>query len=253
MRCLSFLLLAALAFPAASADDAAALLDCIRANIPPAVRVQQLALVAVDRDGGERELRGRVFAQRTADGANVMMRIDAPPDMAGAAFLVREAGGRDDMYLYLPALQRVRRIHGSGANGRLFGTDLSYEDVKRIQSVFSGASVRELEPVETDGRSLRRLEFEPRAESPWRRVLLLVDPSSCVVLRVEQHDDSGLARRIVADPASLQQVDGHWYAARLRLEDLREGTQTRITIDGVRVEPELSSRWFNPHSFHIGG
>ena len=57
--------------------------------------------------------------------------------MRDAAYLVREAsdpGKEEEMYVYLPALQKVRRITGAMKDSSLFGTDLSYSGPKRSRT-----------------------------------------------------------------------------------------------------------------------
>ena len=137
------LLLSSLAGSAAAqVDTTEQLLACMRGNIPPTVRIQEVEIVSVDRAGGERRMAGRLYGQREDDKVRVMLRIEAPQDLSGASYLIREGDNRDDMYLYLPAINRVRRITGGSGDGQLFGTDLSYNDVKQIQNAFSATQVR---------------------------------------------------------------------------------------------------------------
>ena len=125
----------------ARAGDAATdkVLDCMRGNIPKIMRIQEFELNAVDPAGGERLLRGRLYAQRENDLVKAMVKIKAPADLNNAAYLVREGKERDDMFIFLPALNRVRRIMGGSADSPLFGTDLSYNDIKQVQNAFPAA------------------------------------------------------------------------------------------------------------------
>src|SRR5919109_475270 len=94
--------------------------SCMRANIPQTVRIQQVEITSWDRDQGERRLKGKLFGTREKERARVMMRIEAPSDLAGAAFLVRETEKSDETFLYLPAVQKVRRITGGQMDGQLW-------------------------------------------------------------------------------------------------------------------------------------
>ncbi len=236
------------------AADPAPVLECMRANIPEAVRIQRVELVAVDREGGERVLRGRLYASREDDRVRVMFRIEAPVDMAGAAFLLREREGEDDMYLYLPAIRRVRRVRGGGDTARLFGTDLSYDDIKQIQNAYRAGTLGSAEDGEIEGRAVHVLEVRPAEPEREQELLrLYVDRASCVVLRADFYDSGGLRRQLRVDPQRLRQVDRYWYAEQLEVRDLRGGTHTRVTVSEVYSERGLSGRYFNPHSFYIGG
>jgi hypothetical protein len=252
------ILMAMLLWPAAvaAADPALdQLTACMRANLPQTVRIQSVEITAVDRVGGERRLKGKLFGTREKDRARVMMRIESPQDLAGAAYLVREGDSADETYLYLPAVQRVRRISGAQLDGQLWGTDLSYNDLKQLQNAFSGADAV-LEPASDpyEGRAVRAISFTPRAEdgSRYRSVRALVDQKTCVALKVEFIEPAGVRKVLTVAPADLKQSGPHWYAARVEVNDIKEGTQTRVVVTGVTSGSKLAGRYFSPQSFYLG-
>jgi hypothetical protein len=248
---------AMLFWPAAAFADPALdqLSACMRANIPQTVRIQSVEITAVDRLGGERRLKGKLYGTREKDRARVMMRIEAPQDLAGAAYLVREAESGDETYLYLPAVQKVRRISGGQLDGQLWGTDLSYNDLKQLQNAFSGAEAVLEAPIEPyQGRAVKAVTFKPRAEdgSRYRSIRTLVDQKTCVALKVEFHEPSGVRKELTVAPADLKQSGPHWYAARAQMTDLKGGTHTRIVVTGVSSGDKLAGRYFSPQSFYLG-
>jgi len=243
--------------PAASAADPALdeITRCMRANIPETVRIQTVAITSWDRAGGERTLKGKLFGTREKERARVMMRIETPADLAGAAYLVREAEKSDEMYLYLPAVQKVRRLTGQALDGQLWGTDLSYNDVKQLQNAFSGADVV-LEPGAPDyeKRAVHALSFTPEPEDAlrYRAIRTLVDKKTCVALKVEFHEPAGPRKLMTVQPSDLKQQDGRWYASRAEIRDLKNGTRTRVAVTGVTAGDKLASRYFSPQSFYLG-
>ena len=84
--------------------------ECMRANLPETVRIQQVRLNTVDRDGTQRLLTGRIVASRADGRLNANLRLESPPDLKDSAYLSREnRDGRDEIFLYVPAMNRVRR------------------------------------------------------------------------------------------------------------------------------------------------
>lgn len=231
------------------------LTSCMRANIPQTVRIQSVEITAVDRVGGERRLKGKLFGTREKDRARVMMRIESPQDLAGAAYLVREADPSDETYLYLPAIQKVRRISGGQLDGQLWGTDLSYNDLKQLQNAFTG-SAAVLEPaMETyEGRAVRAVSFTPRVEdgSRYKQVRALVDRKTCVALKVEFIEPGGVRKVLTVAPGDLKQSGPHWYASKAEMNDLKNVTHTRIVVTGVSSGDKVAGRYFSPQSFHLG-
>jgi hypothetical protein len=230
-------------------------LECMRANIPPTVRIQTIEVTAWDRGGGERTLKGKLFGTRERERVRVMMRIESPNDLAGASYLVREGQKSDEMYLYLPAVRKVRRITGASLDGQLWGTDLSYNDVKQIQNAFSGANVvREPAAGQQGGRPVHVLSFTPRKEdgSRYRTIRTHVDQETCVALLVEFMEPSGVRKTLTIDPKDLKKSGAHWYAADAEIKDLRNGTHTRIKVTGVVSGDKLAGRYFHPQTFYLG-
>ena len=255
---LAAVLLAPMCLPLAAAAADPALDEvtrCMRANIPETVRIQTVAITSWDRAGGERTLKGKLFGTREKDRARVMMRIESPNDLAGAAYLVREAEKADDMFLYLPAVQKVRRLTGQALDGQLWGTDLSYNDVKQLQNAFSGSEVT-LEPAAPDyeNRAVHSLAFTPRPDEAlrYRTIRTLVDKKTCVALKVEFHEPAGPRKLMTVQPSDLKLQDGRWYAAKAEIRDLKNGTRTRITVTGVSGGGKLAGRYFSPQSFYLG-
>jgi hypothetical protein len=248
----------ALCAGAAAADPALdKILACMRANVPPTLRIQDLELQATDRAGGTRTLKGRLYALRERGLLRAMLRVTAPPDLAGAAYLVREtqsAGGADEMYMYLPALNRVRRIAGASADASFLGTDFSYNELKQIENAFDDADGKLEAPTQLEGRPVEVLSFHPRAQrdSRYSALRVFVDRQTCVALKVEFYE-AAAPRKVLSAPASALAQSGHyWYATQAEMRDLKDGTRTVLRITGVTSGAELAARYFDPHSFYLG-
>lgn len=239
----------------AEARNLAEVTECMRANVPTAVRVQRFDLVAYDRAERPRAMQGRLFASRERELIRVNLRLDAPADMRDTTYLLRETeDGRDDLFVFLPALNRVRRVTGTSGDNALFGTDFSYNDLRQIHNAFSGDEVRLLPPVTVDGVPLDHLEIlrTPDASSPHSRILVWVDPQSCVALKTEFYEGERLSKRMTSPRASLTRVEGHWYAAATDMRDLINGTRSELRITGVAASEALPERLFNPRLFYLG-
>lgn len=247
-------LAAALAAAPAAGGDAAKVTACMRANIPETIRIKTLEITARDRSGGERTLRGKVYGTSEKDLLRTMMRIEAPSDLNGASYLVRESAKGDEMYMFLPAINKVRRITGASVDGQLWGTDVTYSDVKQMQNAFSGATTKYESAGKIENRDVHVLSFIPRKEdaSRYSSVRAYVDQKTCVALKVEFMDGNTVRKELAGSPANLKQAGKHWYLTEALIRDIKDLTQTRIKILGVSTDDKLSGRYFNPKSFYLG-
>ena len=258
VRSIAWTAVAALLGQSAIAADATTsdkVLQCMRANIPPVVRIQEFELTSVDRTGGSRTLRGRLYATRDGELARVMLLVQAPSDLAGAAYLVREAKSGDEIYLYLPATRKVRRITGPSQDGKLWGTDLSFNDVKQLQNAYSAATPKLEAPANIEGRLVHVLSMTPRPGDTARYNLVRawIDQKTCVAIKVEFSDTAGVRKRVLASPKDLKQSGKYWYLSEAEMSDTRDATHTHLKVLDVTNPDKLAERLFNPQTFYLGG
>ncbi len=233
------------------------IVSCMRANVPKTVQIKDVELTARDRSGGERLLRGRLHATNEKDRIRAMLKIGAPPDLAGAAYLVREGmkEAADEIYVFVPALNKVRRVTGGNIDGPLWGTDLSYSDLKQIQNAFfNDGGVKHEGRGEIEKAPVDILYFTPRPgeASRYSGIRTWVEQKSCIALKAEFFEGTVLRKRLTGSPKDLMQSGPHWYLGTTTVADLKEGTQTRIKVTGVSAGKDLADRYFNPGTFYVG-
>jgi hypothetical protein len=248
--------LLALAALSAQADDAAQkVLDCVRTNIPPAMRVRELELTAYDRAGGMRTLKGKLYAMREKELVRAMLRISAPSDLADAAYLVREnTSGQDEMYIYLPAVARVRRINGSSIDGSLLGTDISYGELKQIENAFQAgeAKLEGQEQIDQHPVSVLLIHPSPAQNSRYTSIRAWIDQKSCVALKAEFFEGQTARKELTIPAAAIQPAGKAWYFTQAQLRDLHEGTRTELKLSGYLPDTSVPGRLFDTHSFYLG-
>ena len=245
------LLLPATGSPAApGADGLAEVQGCLERNVPATTSEQMVEFAAFDRIGGERVSRAKVKGKRFEDGRRrLAMRFTQPVEIRGAALLVTETEvGANETYVYTPELAKVKRITAAGAGGTLFGTDFSYEDFERWQLLNKPGRQRRLQDGAVAGRSVYVVETEPDTESgsAYESVVSYVDQRTCVVLKTESFETGGLLRKVLtAKPESIIEDGGVHVASELALEDRRDETHTRVTIEDLEVDREIDDREFS--------
>ena len=255
MRLVAAILVALLALPAQAADTYQSVLECMKGNLPPSARVQELEMVSTDRAGGTRRLTANLYAM--TDGLlRLTLRVIDPPELAGSAYLLRETEGprEDDVYLALPKAQRVRHITGAQASQSLFGTDFNFADVRQIQGAFGGGEGKLEAAAEIDKRPVHVISVAPEKgkASPYTLIRSWVDQKSCVALKTEFHEGDKPRKRLTSPAASLKQSDKYWYASEMEMADLKTETRTTVKLGRLIDVDGLSTRYFNPNTFSYG-
>lgn len=253
----ALLLLATLAAPGRAADAMQPIVACMKGNIPDQLQVREFEMTSTDKTGATRTMIGRLSARLENGLLNAVMRINSPADMRDAAYLVRESpdpGKDDDMFIYIPAMKKVRRVTGGMKESSLFGTDLSYADIKQLSYALSGETLKLDRVEQMDNRPTWALSMAPQAanEARFDKVLIWVDQKTCIPLKADFLQGKEVRKRFTSSAKYLMQSGPHWYISDGRMDDLQEKTHTQLKITDVLSDKDLADRLFNPRSFYIG-
>jgi hypothetical protein len=138
---------------------------------------------SIGADGNVRE--GRfLMLQNAAD--KRLLRFLSPADMRNTAML---ALGKGELYVYLPADRRVRRLGTSALNQTFLGSDFYAEDLGSVR-LHDDYDAR---IVSKSGNEVR-LELVPKHESQWSRVLVVVGEHD-LTPKMEFYDQKGKLSR----------------------------------------------------------
>ena len=178
-----------------------------------------------------------------------LMRFLEPEDIAGTGLLsVSNPGADPDQWLYLPALDRVRRIAGDRKGGRFVGSDLYFED---LQERSVAADTHRLLGRETlDGVNCQLLEGVPTDpdNSVYLRRVSWVDPETLLVLRVDyfERDERRASKRWLA--VQRKRIQSIWTVTESLVADLDSGHQTRLLVGLAQYNRKLPERLFTARS-----
>ena len=250
-----FLLLAALALclsDSAHSQGVDEIEACLRSNMPETTAVQTIKLRSVDRSGGKRTLGAKLYWKRTPEGySRTLIEVESPPSDSGSTYLWLERKGGEDMFIYLPELQRVRRIHPRTASGSLFGTDFSYEDVQHLQRISpERASVERLPDATLEGREVSVVRSVPTGteEAPprYESIVYFVDRESCLPLKIELYGANATLQKVArADPTSITQEGKGWVARSVSIRDLENETESEIIIEKIELDADVHDKVFS--------
>jgi hypothetical protein len=203
-------------------------------------------------DNGRTPRVRRLVSYRLDKGRNesaYLVRFIDPKDIAGVGLLsLNRADGSSDQSLYLPELDRVRRVAGDRKGGRFVGSDLYFEDLQerkahrdrhRIlgQEVIAGVACDVLESVPTDP-----------GDSVYRRRVSWIDRETLMAVRVDyfERDDQKPSKRWTA--TARQRIQGFWTVTNSTMADLAQGSETRLIVESARYDRKLPAKLFTPQA-----
>lgn len=149
-------------------------------------------MTLTNRRGAQRVRTLLIWSARVAKRTRSLVRITAPADVRGTSFLFKEnAGGRDDMWLYIPALKRTRRIVGKARQGRFLGSDFTYADLEARG--LKGATHKRLADSRIARFACYVIEARPKAGSgsQYSRIVAWIRKDNFVAIRLKMYDKRG--------------------------------------------------------------
>lgn len=255
---LRLVLLAVGALPAGAGElpaGVAALHECVARNLPSSGR-QELRVERSDRAGNTRALDAIAFWKQDAEGnRRMLVRIEAPPDERGAAFLLLAGARGNDLWTYLPDLRAVRRITGRAVSGSFFASDFTYEDVVELQAEARRARIERLADAELEGRRVAVLAGVPAPDSgsSYRRVVTSIDLETCVVLRAELYGaGDALVKELRVAAADVERQGERWRPRLVVMRHLEKGSESRLVFGAGEWNTELPDRLFSANELAKG-
>jgi hypothetical protein len=202
--------------------------------------------------GEPRERVMEVLGRRHDGRLESVVRFMAPADVAGMAFLMREAAdGRSEQHVYLPRLRRTRRITGREREGSFMGSDFSYADFERRD--LQDAKHRRLQDEDIGGHSVYVVESVPRraGEAQYARIVSYVRKSDGVPLRTRFHDANGKLLKTLY-VRKVRSVGGAPVVMRARMHNHQTGHVTVLVVDAVERQDRFPTGTFTPTALERG-
>jgi hypothetical protein len=242
----SFILAAVFISSAAAADDGKELAQAVygRAAGADLTTVSRMELLEKGRAPRVRELIA-YRAKRTGGETAHLIRFTEPTDVTGTGLLsVDKADGSNEQWLYLPALDRVRRIAGDRKGGRFVGSELYYEDLQDRHP--SRDRHRLLGKDTVEGVPCELLESVPldKADSVYRKRVSCIDRTTALALRVDYYelDDATPSKRWLL--VAKKKHKAYWTVTDSRMIDLASGRETRMVVEEALYDRKLPAKLF---------
>jgi outer membrane lipoprotein-sorting protein len=179
------------------------------------------------------------------DTDKILMVFQSPRDVAGTAYLsfsYDDESRDDDIWLYLPAMRRVRRITGSGKNDDFMGTDFTYEDMGSRSLSKDTFTFKGEESI--DGEACRVVEALPKDKSdPYGRRVVRVRKDSHIIAAVDYYDRQNKLLKTLR-VSGIQKIDNIWTALKMEMTNVQNKHATLIEMSEIKFNIPLDDTLF---------
>jgi len=199
-------------------------------------------MTIVDSQGRERTRDFRILRYDLKDGGEQKYYVYffEPADVARMVYMVwKHPGQDDDRWLYLPALDLVRRIAASDKRASFVGSHFVYEDVSGRAL---DADLHELVETTEDQYKIKNIPQDSN-DVEFAYYFVWIAKDSFLPVKAEYYNDSGELIRTI-EALQIQDIQGYPTVVQSRSEDhVRQG-HTLMEFSNVHYDVDLSEDIF---------
>jgi hypothetical protein len=212
-----------------------------------------LRMELIDKKGNQRQRVLTMLRRNTNESGEqkYFMYFHEPGDVRRLTFMIWKYPERDDdRWIYVPAVDLIRRIAAEDRYSSFVGSDFSYEDV-------SGRDVSEdthtrLDDETFDGREVFVIESIPRTAAAFTRRVSWIDKEHFLPLKIEYYDVQDQLQRVFTANAievitAGDEDDSRVYPTIMKrtMSNVRTGHRTEVTVMSVNYNVGLNDGDFS--------
>jgi len=175
-----------------------------------------------------------------------LLRFIKPNDVARTGLLTKDYAGDDsDQWLYLPALDRVRRISSSRRGGRFVGSDYQYEDLTDREVNMDHHRIIGEEKV--SGIKCTLLESTPvkKSNSIYSKRVSCIHPKIFVPLRIDYYNGKKKKPTKQLKARKIKKVQGYWTIFDSTMYNLKTGHSTKLITTDIKYDQGIPDNLFS--------
>lgn len=238
----------------APADDSAAF-DIMKKNFF-ANKLKSLkesaTMTLITDKGGTREREMNLVGKLQGNGIDykVSIRFQYPPDIKGTSFLqIESSDGDDNLWIFLPALHKSRRLVANNRKDSFFGSDFSYSDILPLKVDLYDHRLLRSETL--DGHDCYVIESAPKDEreknnNGYSKKISWIRKDNYLESKIEYYDVKTqlLKTQAVTGHAQVGTGNKYWIALRREMVNHQTGHKTILAFDRIEVGAPIADDFF---------
>lgn len=219
----------------------------------------KITMNLIDKRGGKRKRVLTMLRRDDKEGGNqkYFIYFHEPSDVRRMTMLVwKYPEKNDDRWIFIPAVNLVRRIAARDSRSSFAGSDFTYEDVSGRDL---GADKHTSKGEKTlEGKRCYLIESVPQSAAEYGRKLAWIDKQTFLPLKEEYYDRRGELYKVFT-AGEVKKTGGLWTVTKRTMNNVKSGHRTEVTITDVRYDLGFPGDLFterylrNPPMRWIGG
>jgi hypothetical protein len=172
------------------------------------------------------------MSKKTGDTNKNIIRFLAPADVKGTAFLHIEEGGKNQQFIYLPEIKRVRRIATGQRRTSFMGSDFTYQDMEKREIEDDNYKLLREEPLNGESCWVIEAISKKPEDAQYGKVISWIRKDH-TLLKAEFYDlEAKLLKVLTVN--DLKTIDGFLTATKSTMEDVQKNHKTIVELFDVK-------------------
>lgn len=193
------------------------------------------------KKGKETMMQYNMYTARSQGKINVMIAFSTPSSFDGTRILtvVPEEGGVPGVIIKFKSFFATMRIPFVNSDMSFFGMDFTSGDMNPRNSSFDTYTLLE-ETTLADGSPCYVVEALPVKDGQYHRMVHYVDLAKEMIVKSEMYDSKGRKVKVM-EVLECVPVQGIWSVQRIRMTDLKSGSNTLLTYSNLVYHGDYAS------------
>jgi len=183
------------------------------------------------------------------DGDKSMIEFNSPKDVKGTKTLTfTHRKGDDDQWLFLPSINRVKRISSSNKSGPFVGSEFSFEDLTSFE--VEKYTHKFVEETTLNGEKMVVVEQVPLYSGSGysKRLVYMNRDKDYRFEKIEYFDRKGAELKTLVYKNQKQYLGKHWRPNELEMTNHQNGKKTSLKFANHKFKTGLTEQDFNQSS-----
>ena len=205
-----------------------------------------------DGKGSERVRQLTMITGRFNDVTKTLIRFTAPSDVKGTALLIFDYEEKeDDMWIYMPALKKVRRIISSEKGKSFMGSEFTNADMSKPNHADFHYELKGSETYE--GRECWIVQEEGKDQAikkanGYSRSVNYIDKETYLCYKTEYYDSSDNLHRVMIASDFKKITATSYFAYHTSMENVKNGRISEMVVNNLETGKKYREDLFSPNA-----
>lgn len=207
-------------------------------------------LKIISASGEERVRTMSTATKKFGNVSKMMMKFLEPADVRGTTLLVFDYETKDDdLWIYMPALRKTRRIVSSEKGKNFMGSEFTNADMSKPN--LDEFNYKLLGEETIDGKLCWKIESTCKTETQeeqygFSKRISFIEKTNFLANKIEYYDLSGELLRVESINNYKKQSNGSYFAFNMEMKNVQNNRRSVMTIDKFQLGSNLTEAQFTP-------